>query len=136
MISKTLLKKLPFNRVYVVYDSLDTYLLRKYNDESYHINVLGNRESMYIYEKDLENLIIEAKLSGDDDVEYYYKYRFKYNGYTRKYKTIAGIGSISVHQDFYGFGNLNFFSEYKDEDTIKELLRLKNTFKRKGKIRL
>lgn len=136
MISKTLLKKLPFNKVYVVYDSLNTYLLRKHNDESYHINILGSRETMYIYEKDLDNLIIEANLLGDYDLADYYKYKFKYNGYTRKYKTIAGIGSISVHQDFYGFGNLNFFSEYKNEDTIKELLRLKNTFEIKGKIRL
>ena len=135
MISTKLLRKLPKNTTYVVYDSLYEYVLKKHDDESYHINVYGWRETMYIHEKDLEHLKINAVCNDDDESGHFYRYTYIDNGYTNKYQLIGSIGLLYSHSDFYGFSNLSFFGEYKGEQTIEEVRKFKKTLKRKGKFR-
>lgn len=128
MISKTLLRKLPANKKYLVYDSIYNYILTKYKDNAYHINVVGYRDTMYIYEKDLENLLIDAIQHNNEELEWHLKNEYVYNGYTNQYKVLAGIGFISVQQDFYSFYDLSFFGEYKSEQTEAELNKFKKIF--------
>lgn len=131
MISKKLLKKLPPNKKYLIYDSLYTYVLKKFDSGSFHINVLGYAETIYVYEKDLEHLEIEARNHNNEKLEWHLKNEYVYNGYTNQYKVLSGIGLLSTHADFYDWWKLKFFGEYKDEETVKELNRFKKVFRAK-----
>lgn len=128
MISKTLLRKLPANKKYLVYDSIYNYVLTKYKDNTYNINVVGYRETIYIFEKDLENLLIDARQYNNEDLEWHLENEYVYNGYTNKYSAVTGVGFIYLHQDFYGFYDLSFFGEYKNEQTEIELNKFKKIF--------
>lgn len=128
MISKTLLRKLPVNKKYLVYDSIYNYILTKYEGNNYHINVIGYRDTMYIYEKDLENLLIDARQHNSEDLEWHLENEYVYNGYTNKYKAVSGVGFINIHQDFYSFYDLSFFGEYKNAETEIELNKFKKIF--------
>lgn len=131
MISKKLLRLLPANKSYIVYDDIHTYDLIKYKDNRFRLSVYGypNGNSFYIYEKDLENLQIEANYADDDDLIWHLKEEYVYKGYTNKYKCISSVGYVSVHSDFYGFLDINFFAENKGEETVKELKRFQKTLK-------
>lgn len=128
MISKKLLRMLPVNKSYVVYDNIYNYSLIKYKGGAFRLNVYGSlSHGLYIYQKDLENLILEARDIDDDDLEWHYKNEYVYKGYTNSYKCICSEGGISVHSNFYGFHDLNFFGENKGEETVKELMNFKKT---------
>jgi|SRR6478736_954375 len=120
MIKSKLLKKLTPNKSYLLYDEIYEYKLQKHKDNSYHLSVYGNPyNTFYIYEKDLEHFLSETV----DDSEMYdfYKYDYKYNGYTNRYKCLSSVGFLSSFADFWGFSQLNFFAEIKSEKTIEEL---------------
>lgn len=144
MIAKTLLRKLKPNKKYLIYDELYEYVLTKYKDSQYHINVYGSTEKMFLIEKDLEDLKLNSY--GDDEMLDFYKYDYQYNGYTNKYKALCSVGYLSLHSDFTDFYRLKFFGEIKNETNIKNLRqfikftgqrsKLKEKlreFKRKGK---
>ena len=121
MISKKLLRLLPVNKSYIVYDNIYNYELIKYEDGAFRLKVYSSfSDGLYIYQEDLENLILEAR---DIDNEYVYK------GYINRYKCICSEGGIRVHSDFYGFHDLNFLGENKGEETIEELMNFKKTLK-------
>lgn len=134
MISKKLLRKLPVDKTYIVFDSLYNYMLSKYKDGNYRIKIYGFTESIYICEKDLEWLTINAR--DNEELYWHYKNNYIYNGHTNHYRAVGGIGLISNQSDFYGFSDLCFFGEYKDEKTIETLNKFRKTLKRKGQIRL
>ena len=119
---------LPVNKSYVVYDNIYNYKLIKYEDGTFRLNVYGSlSHGLYIYQKDLENLILEARDIDNDDPKWHYKNEYVYRGYTNKYKCICREGGIGVHSDFYGFHDLSFFGENKGEESIKELMSFKKT---------
>lgn len=130
MISEKLLRLLPVNKSFILYDNIHNYTLIKYKDGDFRLKVYGSfSDGLYIYQKDLENLILETRGIDDDDLEWHYKNEYVYKGYTNRYKCICSEGGISVHSDFYGFHNLKFFGENKGEETIKDLMRFKKTLK-------
>ena len=131
MISKKLLRLLPANKSYIVYDNIYTYNLIKYKDSTFRLTAYGypNGNSFYIYEKDLEHLQSEARYDDNDDRIWHLKEEYVYNGYTNKYKCISTVGYVSVYSDFYGFHDINFFAENKGEETVKELKRFQKTLK-------
>lgn len=125
MISDKLLRNLSVNKKYLIYDSIYEYVLIK-TTSGYRICRQGfPSNDLFVIEKDLEDLLLDSYDSGDKD---FYRDTYKDRGYTNRYKAISSVGFISVH-GYFSWRDLQFFSEFKIEEDVKELLKFKKVMK-------
>lgn len=121
MISDKILRGLVEGKKYLIYDSIYEYTLHK-RDGYYFIQLFGSitSNSLTVWEKDLEDLLIDS----DYEATRFYKNVYKYQGYTKRYRATTSVGFIYVH-GYFSWADLKFYSELKNEEDIVNLRKFK-----------
>lgn len=129
MISSKLLRGLK-DGDYYIYDDLYVYTLTKLKDKFWlrqYGSSIYSAPYFYIYEKDLENLELEAY--GDSDTQYHLKYEYDYRGYTNSWKASSSVGYMSLHSDFSWY-KLKFYGKCKSDNVREEVENFRKIFKK------